>query len=304
MDAVRTVVQVIAVEAEESGRKLFSFLRARLGPVPERLLLRLVRTGQVRIDGKRCKPFDRVQAGQQVRIPPLTVNPSAPGLDSVSGLEIMVQTADMLVVNKPAGLPVHPGSGWTDSVQTRLRRLFADQAFTPVPVHRLDRDTSGLLLCARTHVFLRTMHAAWPSVTKAYVCWVEGCLAATGWQSLVSDMGKTDTGRGQRVVSGQGRRAVSHIHVVHAATNRSLVLVVLGTGRTHQIRVHLADLGHPLQGDPKYGHGAGLLLHAVFLSWPGQEFFLLPTWEGAAALTPEHAQIIPQLLASAPVKMP
>jgi 23S rRNA pseudouridine955/2504/2580 synthase len=302
MHATRTAVQVVEVGPEENGRKLTTFLEARLGSLPAGLLMRLVRTGQVRIDGRRCKPFDRVATGQRVRIPPVTVEVVSPDTRVLPGLAVVHQDQDMLLVHKPSGLPVHPGTGWNDSVHDRLQRLSPDQVFTPTPVHRLDRDTSGLLLCAKTHDFLRAMHALWPMVTKAYLCWVDGAWAWPGWRTIVSDLGKAETGRGERVVSGQGKRAVSHVHLLTAGSDSSLLLVVLGTGRTHQIRVHLADQGHPIVGDPKYGRGQGLLLHAAALSWPGHRFFLPPTWEGDFRVSDNLIQFITTLLASAPAK--
>jgi 23S rRNA pseudouridine955/2504/2580 synthase len=306
MQSFRTAVQVVEVGAEENGRKLTTFLEARLGSLPAGLLMRLVRTGQVRIDGRRCKPFDRVATGQKVRIPPVNVErregPEPAERPTQGDLDIVHEDADMIVVHKPAGLPVHAGTGWDDSVHDRLRGRFSSQAFTPVPVHRLDRDTSGLLLCARTHDFLRAMHAQWPAVTKAYLCWVEGCWPHEGWRTIVSDLAKVRTGEGEKVVSGQGRRAVSHVRPIQVSRERSLLLVVLGSGRTHQIRVHLADEGHPIVGDPKYGRGKGLRLHAAFLSWPGHAFFVLPSWPGEHRVSPSLAGSISDILSTAPVK--
>ena len=293
---------MVEVGPEENGRKLLSFLEARLGSLPAGLLMRIVRTGQVRIDGRRCKPFDRVAEGQKVRIPPVRVEREERAAQQLQGLEVVHEDADMLVVLKPAGLPVHPGTGWTDSVHDRLKSRHPEQVFTPVPVHRLDRDTSGLLLCARTHDFLRAMHAAWPTVTKGYLCWVEGVWEGDGWRTIVSDLAKVATRDGEKVASGRGRRSVSHAHRLCVSAGRSLLLVVLGTGRTHQIRVQLADQGHPITGDPKYGRGGGLLLHAAAMSWPGHEFFALPRWDGDFLVDPGRVESIRAILATAPAK--
>jgi 23S rRNA pseudouridine955/2504/2580 synthase len=302
MQSVRTAVQIVEVGAEENGRKLTTFLQARLGHLPAALVMRLVRSGQVRIDGRRCKPFDRVSAGQKVRIPPVTVEERVQTGPGRTDLDVVYEDRDMLVVNKPPDLPVHAGTGWSDSVHDRLRARFPGQVFTPVPVHRLDRDTSGLLLCAKTHDFLRAMHGVWPGVTKAYLCWVEGAWPDRGWTTVVSELAKTGTAGGEKVVSGQGRRAVSHVHPVSVTAGRSLVLVVLGTGRTHQIRVHLADRGHAIVGDPKYGRGGGLLLHAAFLSWPGHACLTLPPWAGDFQVPPALAETIKDIITTAPAK--
>lgn len=302
MQSERTSVQLVEVGPEENGRKLASFLEARLGVLPAGLFMRLVRTGQVRVNGRRCKPFDRVLTGQVVRVPPVTVQRKVEAVGLLSGLDVAFENEEMLVIDKPAGLPVHGGTGWNDSVHDRLKERFAAQIFVPVPVHRLDRDTSGILLCAKTHDFLRAMHASWPAVTKAYLCWVEGKWSETMVRHPVSELAKVETPGGEQVVSGQGKRAVSHVHPLSAAGQRSLLLVVLGTGRTHQIRVHLADSGHPIVGDPRYGRGGGLLLHAAALSWPGRSFFVLPPWQGDFAMERISAQDIKGILNTAPAK--
>jgi 23S rRNA pseudouridine955/2504/2580 synthase len=298
----RTSVQLVEVGPEENGRKLVSFLETRLGSLPAGLFMRLVRTGQVRVDGRRCKPFDRVLTGQVVRVPPVTVQRRQESVRLLSGLDVVFENEEMLVIDKPAGLPVHGGTGWTDSVHDRLQERFAGRAFVPVPVHRLDRDTSGILLCAKIHDFLRAMHASWPGVTKAYLCWVEGTWTGTGWRTIVSDLAKAETPSGEQMVSGHGKRAVSHVHPVSGAGQRSLLLVVLGTGRTHQIRVHLADSGHPIVGDPRYGRGGGLLLHAAALSWSDHSFFVPPPWREEFGIKRADAQEIQDILATAPAK--
>lgn len=302
MQMIRTTVQLVDVGPEENGRKLLSFLEARLGVLPPGLVMRLVRTGQVRIDGKRCKPFDRVLAGQKVRIPPMTIEEKKDNTLSDTSLDIVHEDASILLLNKPQGLPVHPGTGWVDSVHDRIRLRYQDHVFIPTPVHRLDRDTSGLLLCARTHDFLRHMHGIWGQVAKGYLCWVQGRWRNDGWRIIVSELAKQQTAQGQKMVAGSGKQAISFVHQIGVSAQESLLLVLLGTGKTHQIRVHLADSGHPIIGDPKYGKGQGLKLHAALLRWPEQEYRVLPSWSGRHEISTDLFTTAQALFACAPSK--
>lgn len=302
---MKTSVQLVIVHPEESGQKLLAFVRARLGQrIPEGLFMRVVRTGQVRIDGKRCKPFDRVLSGQTVRIPPVDIDEPidispAPELP----LERIFENEEMVAVHKPSGLPVHGGTGWSDSLRDRVAAYPWGTPFVPVPVHRLDRDTSGVVLCAKTHACVRAMHALWPSVTKAYLCWVRGAWTWVGWQTFSDPLEKQQTARGERMVAGVGKEATTHACALDCRPESSLLLVVLGTGRTHQIRVHLAQAGYPILGDGKYGApGARMLLHAAILHWSERTLICWPDWPTSYAVDPLLRERIPQLLLSAPAK--
>ena len=111
MQSERTSVQVVEVGREENGRKLVSFLEARLGTLPAGFFMRLVRTGQVRVDGRRCKPFDRVLTGQKVRIPPVDAQRGQESARALPGIDVVFENEEMLVVDKPSGLPTHGGTG-------------------------------------------------------------------------------------------------------------------------------------------------------------------------------------------------
>ena len=303
MQSERTSVQVVEVGREENGRKLISFLEARLGSLPTGLLMRLVRTGQVRIDGRRCKPFDRVLTGQMVRIPPVNVERGEKPARDLPGLQSVFENDEMIVIDKPAGLPVHGGTGWIDSVHDRLKGCFEGQAFVPVPVHRLDRDTSGLLLCAKTHDFLRSMHAAWPTLTKAYLCWVEGTWESSGWRTIVSKLAKAETGRGEQVVSGQGKRAVSHVHPLLTDGRKSLLLVVLGTrGAPIRSGSIWPILDMPLSAIPGMAGAEGFCCTRPPFPGPDMNFFVLPSWRGEFRIERICAQDMKDILATAPAK--
>ena len=144
----------LQVTEAEAGQKLLQFLSRRFDE-PQGVLHRWIRTGQVRINGGRAKPFDRVALNDEIRVPPFAGagsqpdSPSSP-LSAQPLPPIVAETDDVIVFCKPSGLPVHPGTGHTDSLTTRLEAAFAGSPFIPAPVHRLDRDTSGLLRVGTT----------------------------------------------------------------------------------------------------------------------------------------------------------
>jgi 23S rRNA pseudouridine955/2504/2580 synthase len=283
-------VQYLLITPEEAGQKLISFLQRKTEKnIPYSALMRWVRTGQVRVDGKRAKPFDRIKAGQKVRIPPYAaLLESENEILSHQKLDIVFEDEQFLVVNKPSGLPVHPGSGHKDSVIQCLRFQFADDLFPPTPVHRLDKDTSGLLLVARSFSFLRTMQKIWSKqVKKYYLAWVKGVWPHKNWVKLENrlfvrkDSAKSRSAK-KVVVSSRGKLARARAFLVRVIPGYSLLVLRLETGRTHQLRVQLAMKNHPIIGDLRYGQQepSPLLLHAFQLSWPGYGFFSLPSWPG------------------------
>ncbi|WP_462323729.1 RluA family pseudouridine synthase [Desulfoplanes sp.] len=281
----------ITIQPEEAGQKILQLLQRRVGrDVPKSALMRVIRKGQVRVDGRRVKPFDRVAEGQDVRIPPFKtqepVNPSpcSSRKGSNPALPVVSEERNMLVVNKPAGLPVHPGTGWTDSVTTRLQAMFPGAPFAPVPVHRLDKNTSGILLVAKSYGFLRSMQDMWKQggVDKVYLAWVQGAWISRGPVRLTDRLAKSGGPGRERMRTGSGRKSTCEVTPVEVRPDSSLVAVRLFTGRTHQIRVQLGSRGFPLIGDPKYGGPAheAMLLHAWRLSWDGLCFSVLPPWTG------------------------
>lgn len=292
------MTEPLRVTAEEAGQKLLQFLSRRFDE-PQGVLHRWIRTGQVRINGGRAKPFDRVEKGDEVRVPPFAgagTEKRAAAPDRSGLPPVVAETDDVIVFCKPSGLPVHPGTGHTDSLTTRLERSFAGSPFVPAPVHRLDRDTSGLLLVGKTYAAVRRLSDALAlhdgDVAKDYVAWVRGECPWTRPTRLEDCLSKRTTnakGR-EKMVVGKSQKPAADEKAASLTVRRlevrhgdSLVLVRLHTGRTHQIRAQLAARGFPLIGDVKYGGPRcedGLKLHAVRLRVGGETFTSPPPWDG------------------------
>lgn len=316
------VADMPVVEETESGQKLLQFLQRRLN-LPPAMLHRWVRTGQIRINGGRCKPFTRVQTGDLVRLPPFALKmaaqsdarvfggsaapdgplaaaaPSLPPLPPIVG-----QEGQIWAFFKPAGLPTHPGTGHSDSLATRLAGHYADAPFKPTPAHRLDKDTSGILLVGASFTALTYVQQALRDRTlvKEYVAWVRGRWPYAETRLLCQHLRKNFERGYEKVrpaAAGQngGQEALCLVRPLRVEERESLLLIRLLTGRTHQIRVQLADLGHPVLGDAKYGlteQGARLgarqirgpmYLHALRVMLPGgRAFACLPQWDGERAL--------------------
>lgn len=351
---MKTPVQTFTVTPAEAGQKLLQYLARRLGSgLPPAALQRFIRTGQVRLDGKRCKPFDRVSQGQLVRVPPYETDGTGapiqtaavaqqprpgpgdrregPGTPKTTGapertgpadtagrggrtdpasatdrptmsparnktasagrsaalrLDILHEDDELLVVIKPAGLPVHPGSGHTFALTTLLAERYPDAPFRPTPAHRLDRDTTGILLVAKSYRALRHIHDAMLTgeARKDYLAWVWGRWLlgeVNEWVTLRDRLAKEGGPGRERVAAGEvGKEAVAKVRLVSAIPTASLVEVRLETGRTHQIRAQLASRGYAIVGDPKYGGGAPpMRLHAWRVQLPGAAYCAPPAWE-------------------------
>lgn len=251
---------MVDVAFEEAGQRLDNFLLRQVAGVPKTRIYRAIRKGEVRVNKGRAKPEYRVQAGDSVRIPPLSVRESETPAKPSKGWEqrirdaVLIDNADLLVINKPTGLAVHGGSGVRLGLIEALRSLFPEARYLEL-VHRLDRDTSGLVLIAKNARVLRELHQQLREdrVDKRYWALVAGKWPAYH-KSVSAPLAKRQTASGERIVkvAADGKAAKTDIRVLERLPSATLVEAKPISGRTHQIRVHAQHVGHPILGDSKY----------------------------------------------------
>lgn len=274
-------VAVALAGEEAAGTRLDVFLAAQRLALSRSAAQRLIEGGWVSVNGAAVKkPSYRLRPGEQVevRFPPPVCTEVVP---EELPLDIIYEDEDLVVVNKPRGMPVHPGAG--RSTGTLVNALLAHcrdlsgvgGALRPGIVHRLDKDTTGLLVVAKhdaAHLDLARQIKE-RRVTRIYLALVHGRLPAAEGE-IEAPIGRHPVARKKMaVVAGRGRAALTYYRVLEEWPRFSLLEVRLGTGRTHQIRVHLAYIGHPVAGDPTYGRRRtelgleGQALHAAVLGF-------------------------------------
>ena len=268
----------LTVPSEGGGVRLDSFLAASLPELTRSAAARLIETGQVMVDGGTASKSARLSGGEAVEVS-LPEPEAAEALPQDIPLDVAYEDEDVIVVNKPAGLVVHPAPGHPDGTLVNALLYHCGDslsgvggALRPGIVHRIDRDTSGLIIAAKNDAAHQALAAQLSDHTLArtYEAVVVGALREDGG-TVDAPIGRCPSDRKKMAVVPGGRRAVTHWEVLERFPGLTHVRCRLETGRTHQIRVHMAHLGHPIYGDTVYGGKkpvpglTGQCLHAVGL---------------------------------------
>lgn len=257
------VPKFVTIDAEQVGRRLDNFLVGRFSRVPKSLFYRLIRGGQIRVNKKRVKVDYRLQLDDQIRFPFIDMNTQE--VVSVSSQlaerlnkAILFEDEGLIVIDKPAGIPVHGGSGVSIGLIEALRQMRGEQHYLEL-VHRLDKETSGCLMIAKKPSILRQLHEQLREgkIKKTYLTLTKG-----HWPKEVNrvdlplEKNRLASGERRSKSTESGKSSVSIFRVIKRFSMCDLVEVDLLTGRMHQIRAHAQLMGHPVAGDTKYGDRA------------------------------------------------
>ncbi|RLA09383.1 MAG: 23S rRNA pseudouridine(1911/1915/1917) synthase RluD [Gammaproteobacteria bacterium] len=252
--------ELYQIPPEFSGLRLDQAVAKLLPEFSRNRLQRWIRDGQVRVNGEAAQPRQRLVGGEVVAIEPIAPTTVAVPAAQAIELDVIDEDADVIIINKPPGLVVHPGAGISDgTLQNGLLYRYPELADIPRAgiIHRLDKNTSGLMVVTRTlqaHKVL-TDKLAEREISREYFALVHGWIISGG--TVDAAIGRHPGDRTRMTVTEGGREARSHYRLARQWPHHTLLRVQLDTGRTHQIRVHMRHIRHPVVGDPTYGNRTG-----------------------------------------------
>lgn len=308
-------VRTVRISEDRDGQRLDNFLLGYLKGAPRSVIYKIVRSGQVRVNGGRVRADRRLEGGDEVRIPPVRIEDPAekgspsPGLLEAMAASVVFEDGRLLAINKPSGIASHGGSGISFGVIETLRALRPNQELELV--HRLDRDTSGLMVVAKKRSALTELQAlmredAGAGLRKRYLALLLGRMPdGTMTVDAPLHVGLRQGGERHVQVDPAGKPSLSHFRVLERRGGQSYCEVRIETGRTHQIRVHARHIGHAVAGDEKYGDAEAnrrlrdkvglrrLFLHAASLDFAldgGRVPYVLN-----APLAPELVEVLDRL---------
>ena len=300
--------RTVVVGADDEGRRIDNYLASLLKNVPKRLVYKILRRGEVRVNGGRVKADYRLVVADKVRIPPLRIEVSPEAAIPAQWCRcieaaILFESEDFLVVNKPTGLASHGGTGLRYGV-VEIAREIRPYAPSIDLAHRLDRDTSGCLVVSKNTPALREFHRQLRAraVVKRYVSLLRGTVPRTlGVISAALAVARDRKGERRARVCAAGKTATTLIESCHHAGPHSLATFRLETGRMHQIRAHAEHIGHPIAGDRRYGNREFnramkiIGLNRLFLHAAGIEFLSAGKVTISAPLPEELRDVITAL---------
>ena len=252
--------ELYQIPPEFNGLRLDQALAKLLPEFSRNRLQKWIRDGQVAVNGKPAQPRLRLVGGDQISVTTLTPTTIAPPAAEPIELDIVDEDEDLIIVNKPAGLVVHPGAGISHgTLQNGLLFRYPELAGIPRAgiIHRLDKETSGLMVVTRTLLAHKVLSEklAEREISREYLALVHGWIIAGG--TVDAAIGRHPGDRTRMTVTDGGREARSHYRLAQQWPHHTLLRVTLDTGRTHQIRVHMRHIRHPVVGDPTYGNRTG-----------------------------------------------
>tara|TARA_Y100000590_G_scaffold169037_1_gene193557 strand:+ start:243605 stop:244513 length:909 start_codon:yes stop_codon:yes gene_type:complete len=249
------VVKYIHISEDETGQRLDNFLLKKLKGVPRSLIYKIIRGGQVRINKGRSKVSYKLSKNDILRIPPITTTENSMGISRkfLDNLEknIIYDHKDFMVIDKPPKIAVHSGTGLKNDIISSIKSI--DKYKNITPVHRLDKNTSGCLILAKNYKAASFFGSIMKKIQKTYKVLLKGKLPEDNIIVEQPLINSRQGGKRKIVVSNPGKISKSTFIKIHEFNYLTLVNVVLDTGRTHQIRVHAANIEHPVCGDRIYG---------------------------------------------------